>query len=69
MSVKIRTVMFSLLGLDLVAVAALVYLLMTPSTRRMVPILAPVFLLPTLAIVPVVGRLGAIGVELKKRKG
>lgn len=64
---KLRTVMFVILGLDLVAMAVLVFLLMSPANRRMVPFLAPVLLLPTIGIVPVVGRVGAIGVELKRR--
>jgi hypothetical protein len=60
--------MFVAIGLDVVAVAVLAWLLMSPSQRRLVPFLAPVLLLPTIAIVPVVGRLGAIGVELRKRE-
>ena len=54
-------------GIDVVAVAVFALLLVRPDQRRLVPILAPLLLLPTFAIVPVVGRLGAIGVELKKR--
>lgn len=64
---KVRTIMFALLGLDAVAVSALAYLFLTPSLRRMAFILAPALLLPTLAIVPIIGRLGAIGIELRKR--
>lgn len=68
MYAKVRLIMFVAIGLDVVAVAVLVWLLMSPSQRRLVPFLAPVLLLPTIAIVPVVGRLGAIGVELRKRE-
>jgi hypothetical protein len=67
MHAKVRTIMFVALGLDAVAVAVLALLLMSPDKRRMVPYLAPILLLPTIAIVPVVGRVGAIGVELRKR--
>jgi hypothetical protein len=68
MYAKVRLIMFVAIGLDVVAVAVLAWLLMSPNQRRLVPFLAPVLLLPTIAIVPVVGRLGAIGVELRKRE-
>lgn len=64
---KVRTVMFALIGLDVVAVSAFAFLLLQPTMRRVVPFLAPALLLPTLAIVPVVGRMGAISLELRKR--
>ncbi|MBY0491960.1 MAG: hypothetical protein K2R93_19115 [Gemmatimonadaceae bacterium] len=67
MHAKVRTIMFALLGLDVVAVSAFAFLLIKPELRRIVPFLAPALLLPTLAIVPVVGRMGAISLELKKR--
>jgi hypothetical protein len=64
---KVRTIMFALIGVDMVAVATFAFLLLQPNLRRLVPFLAPALLLPTLAIVPVVGRMGVIGVELRKR--
>jgi len=67
MYAKVRTIMFVVIGIDVVAVAVFALLLVSPGQRRLVPILAPLLLLPTFAIVPVVGRLGAMGVELKKR--
>lgn len=66
---KVRTIMFALIGLDVVAVSAFAFLLIQPNMRRVVPFLAPALLLPTLAIVPVVGRMGAISLELRKRSG
>ena len=67
MYTKVRTIMFVVIGVDVVAVAVFALLMVSPGTRRLVPILAPFLLLPTIAIVPVLGRLGAIGVEIKKR--
>jgi hypothetical protein len=64
---KVRTVMFALIGVDVVAVSVFAFLLLQPTMRRIIPFLAPALLLPTLAIVPVVGRMGAISLELKKR--
>jgi hypothetical protein len=67
MYAKVRTIMFGAFIVDLVAVGIFAVLVMRPDSRRMVPFLAPILLLPTIALVPLVGRLGAIGVELKKR--
>jgi hypothetical protein len=67
MYATVRTILFVTIGIDAVAVAAFALRMVSPGQRRLVPIVAPILLLPTIAIVPVVGRLGAIGVELKQR--
>ena len=68
MQAKVRRIMFMLIGLDLVAVSTLAILLLDQEKRRLVPFLAPQLLLPALVTVPVVGRLGAISVELRERR-
>jgi hypothetical protein len=66
MHAKVRRLMNALIAIDVVAVGAFA-LLMLSRRGRLVPFLLPVLLLPTIALVPVVGRFGAISLELKTR--
>jgi hypothetical protein len=67
MRTKVRTVLYILIGLDIVAVAVLAYLVVNPDTRRTAAIMAPALLMPSLALVPVVTRLSAITKVLEAR--
>lgn len=65
---RVRRLMVVMAALDAVAVTVLALLLLSPTRQRLVPFLAPILLLPTIAVVPVVMRLGAIRAELRRRK-